>query len=130
MPENEASSVCGGTHGTEGPSCDHRVAHLLREIERNPGSDLAALARTVRLSRSRLSHLFKRQMGCSLHNFTADRRMERSAQLLQKTETPVKEISYIVGYRHAPSFVRAFRKKFGCTPNDYRNHSTASLAQR
>jgi AraC-like DNA-binding protein len=34
---------------------------------------------------------------------------------------PIKEISYYAGYRHAPSFVRAFRNQFGASPSEYRN---------
>jgi AraC-like DNA-binding protein len=99
---------------------DHRIQYILRAIESDPSPDIALLARMLDLSPSRLSHLFKRETRQSLHSFLANRRLEKAAQLLARTETPVKEISYIVGYSHAASFVRAFRNKFGCTPNSYR----------
>jgi AraC family transcriptional regulator, arabinose operon regulatory protein len=102
----------------------------LQTIESNPASDVTALTHLAHLSSSRLSHLFKHEVGRSLHSYLADRRLKKAAELLRLTETPVKEVSYIVGYRHSPSFVRAFRKKFGCTPNDLRNGvmtKTASL---
>jgi AraC family transcriptional regulator, arabinose operon regulatory protein len=100
---------------------DRRIKSILQTIESNPASDVTALTHVVHLSSSRLSHLFKHEVGCSLCSYLADRRLEKAAQLLRRTDTPVKEVSYIVGYRHSPSFVRAFRKKFGCTPNDLRN---------
>jgi AraC-like DNA-binding protein len=103
------------------PVHDHRIECILQMIDADLAFDVTALAQVVHLSRSRLSHLFKREMGQSLYSYLADCRLERAAQLLQQTQTPVKEVSYIVGYRHAPSFVRAFRKKFGCAPNDCRN---------
>jgi two-component system, response regulator YesN len=100
---------------------DRRIQYILRAIESDPSVDIATLAGMVDLSASRLSHLFKRETRHSLHSFLANRRLEKAGQLLGRTETPVKEISYIVGYSHAASFVRAFRKKFGCTPNTYRD---------
>jgi|HubBroStandDraft_5_1064220.scaffolds.fasta_scaffold418513_1 AraC-like DNA-binding protein len=106
---------------------DPRIESILQTIEVEPASDMPALTQIAHLSSSRLSHLFKREVGRSLHSYLADRRLEKAARLLQRTDTPVKEVSYIVGYRHSPSFVRAFRKKFGCTPNDLRNRVMTSV---
>ncbi len=75
----------------------------------------------VNLSSSRLSHLFKTATGSSLQTYLSNCRLEKAAELLQSTEMPIKEVSYSVGYRHAPSFVRAFRNKYASSPNDYRN---------
>jgi AraC-like DNA-binding protein len=103
---------------------DRRIQYILRAIESDPSADIATLAGRLDLSASRLSHLFKRETRHSLHKFLANRRLKKAAQLLAHTGTPVKEVSYIVGYSHAASFVRAFRKKFGCTPNSYRDGAT------
>lgn len=100
---------------------DRRIQYVLRAMEADPAAGISALAAMVNLSVSRLSHLFKVETHRSLHSHLANRRMEKAAQLLELTETPVKEISYIVGYSHSASFVRAFRKRFGCTPVRYRN---------
>lgn len=107
---------------------DHRVRKVLQAIEADPTPDLRQLARMVNLSSSRLSHLFKTATGLSLQTFLAQRRLERAAELLQSTDMPVKEISFYVGYRHAPSFVRAFRNRFRASPNDYRGRQRAALS--
>lgn len=112
------------------PVHDRRIRFILETIESNPASDVTALSRVAHLSSSRLSHLFKREVGCGLYSYLADRRLEKGAELLRNPDTPVKEVSYIVGYRHSPSFVRAFRKKFGCTPNEFRNGVTAEPAMQ
>jgi AraC family transcriptional regulator of arabinose operon len=106
---------------------DGRIQYILRVIESEPSSAIAELARMVNLSPSRLSHLFKRETRHSLHRFLANRRLEKAARLLAATRTPVKEISYLVGYSHPASFVRAFRKKFGCAPNRYRVNSDFAI---
>jgi AraC family transcriptional regulator of arabinose operon len=129
MQKNEREVACERKDDHAVCSLDERIRAVLREIENDPSLDTAMLARTAHLSNSRLSHLFKREMGSTLFQFVTDRRLEKAAQLLEETETPVKEVSYSVGYRHPPSFLRAFRKRFGCTPNDYRNRAADVVAQ-
>lgn len=100
---------------------DRRVQHILRSIERDPSQDIATLARLVDLSSSRLSHLFKLETGCSLQTFLVSCRLKKAAELLRRNQSAVKEVSYNVGYAHPPSFIRAFRRKFGCSPSEYRS---------
>jgi AraC-like DNA-binding protein len=106
---------------------DQRVQLILQTIQCDPARDIAELARRVNLSSSRLSHLFKLETHHSLQSFLTNCRLEKAAELLLCTETPVKEISYSIGYCHPPSFVRAFRSRFGCSPKDYRNRQRVRL---
>ncbi len=99
---------------------DDRIRKVLLAIHSNPGHSIQELSAMVNLSSSRLSHLFKASTGLSLQNFLTTCRLEIAVDLLHSTEMPIKEISYRVGYLHAPSFVRAFRNKFGASPSDYR----------
>jgi AraC-like DNA-binding protein len=106
---------------------DFRIQTILQTIESNPTESVRDLAQRVNLSSSRLSHLFKAKMGFSLTIFLAERRMEKAADLLRSTEMRIKEITFIVGYQQEPSFVRAFRKKFECTPTSYRHQQRLRL---
>jgi AraC family transcriptional regulator, arabinose operon regulatory protein len=107
---------------------DSRVRKVLQAIEADPSCEIQDLAQMVNLSNSRLSHLFKSTTGISLQSVLSDARLQRAAELLQSTDMAVKEISYHVGYRHAPSFVRAFRNKVGASPNDYRSRQRVPLS--
>ena len=100
---------------------DERVERILQTIESASAYDLTQLARIAGLSNSRLSHLFKQETGLDLRSFLTHYRLEKAAELLQDAGMPVKEVSYIVGYRHSASFARAFHRKFGCAPKHYRN---------
>jgi len=102
------------------PVLDQRVQRVLQTIKTAPAYDLSALARIAGLSNSRLSHLFKQETGRDLRSVLTHYRLEKAAELLQDAGMPVKEVSYIVGYRHSASFVRAFQRKFGCPPKRYR----------
>ncbi len=119
MSGNYSSAIAGVLRSSH-KNVDGRIQYVLRAIESDPSRDIAALARMVNLSPSRLSHLFKRETRRSLHGCLANLRLEKAAQLLAETPASVKEVSYIVGYKHPASFVRAFRKRFGRTPNSFR----------
>ncbi len=99
---------------------DGRIRIILQAVESNPGHSIHDLAEMVNLSISRLSHLFKATTGLSLQNFLTTCRLRAALDLLHSTRMPIKEISYRAGYRHPPSFVRAFRNQFGASPSDYR----------
>jgi AraC-like DNA-binding protein len=100
---------------------DGRIRMVVQVIESNPSRSISDLAGMVNLSVSRLSHLFKAATGLSLQHFLTTCRLQSALHLLHSTEMPIKEISYYAGYRHAPSFVRAFRNQFGASPSEYRN---------
>ena len=99
---------------------DYRIRKVLEALEHNPAKSVPELAGLVNLSRSRLGHLFKLQMGVDLSHFLANQRLEKGAELLQRTELSIKQIAVIVGYHHASSFGRGFQNKFGLAPADFR----------
>ena len=109
MSERAQQSVSCKTVEHQRPQvADYRIRRVMQAIEADPSQDIRALARMVNLSSSRLSHLFKIATGTSLQSYLSNWRLEAAAALLQSTETPIKEVSYSVGYRHAPSFVVPF----------------------
>ena len=99
---------------------DHRVRRIIQLIEAHPKHRVKELAEVVNLSASRLEHLFKEETGHRLSLYIQDQKLEKARDLLLTTGMQVKEISFNVGYEHAPSFVRAFKGKFSLTPKDYR----------
>jgi AraC family transcriptional regulator of arabinose operon len=110
-----------------GSPADFRIGKVLRSIESNPSQSISDLARSLNLSNSRLSHLFKARTGQSLNVFLVQRRLDKAAGLLRATEMRVKEITYGVGYCQEPSFVPAFKKRFDCSPTIYRNQQRPLL---
>jgi AraC-like DNA-binding protein len=116
------STMIGNRRMSHSPlPTDDRIRRVLQAIESNPEHSIQELSDMVNLSSSRLSHLFKTATGFSLQTFLTNCRLQLALDLLHSTEMPIKEISYRAGYRHAPSFVRAFRNKFGASPSGYRS---------
>ena len=82
------------------------------------------LARQVGLSQSRLSHLFKRQVGTAPMQYLEGLRLRRACDLLVMTDMPVAAIAEEVGYTNAAYFTSLFRRRYGHAPTAYREHAT------
>ena len=102
---------------------DYRILKVLQSVQGDPSKTVLELACLVNLSRSRLGHLFRVQVGTDLDSFLRDARLEKAAELLQQTELSIKEIAGRVGYHHPSSFDRGFQHKFGVPPADFRRRN-------
>jgi len=105
---------------------DGRVQRVVQVLNEDPFRTLPELAHSCQMSMSRLSHLFKNEIGINVKNYRTERRLQIAASKLASTGMPIKEIAYTVGYRHSSSFVRAFKTHFGLSPASYRTEATAS----
>lgn len=99
---------------------DRRIQRVVQALNEDPSRTLPELAHTCRMSTSRLSHLFKDEVGINVKNYRVGCRLHVAAGMLGSTSTPIKEIAYTAGYRHSSSFVRAFKSHFGLSPACYR----------
>ena len=102
---------------------DRRVQELLNILDREWNKPLRVtdLASRVGLSVSRVEHLFKNETGTSLRNFIHERRVWYAAKFLKTTEMRISEIAYYVGFQDPSNFARAFRRKFGTSPTQFRS---------
>ena len=101
---------------------DFRVEKTTRLLNENSSRKLAEVAGACALSTSRLSHLFKAELGTSVGKFRCTCRFKRAKRMLADPEVPIKEIAYALGYHHTSSFTRAFELYVGKSPSDYRKH--------
>ena len=81
---------------------------------------IAEIAAVVGINRSYLTSIFKREMHMSPQEFLISFRLEKAAQLLRETDDPVGSIASAVGYTDPLTFSKAFRKKYGEAPSEYR----------
>ncbi|MDD6072135.1 MAG: AraC family transcriptional regulator [Clostridiales bacterium] len=81
------------------------------------------IADRIGITRSHLNHSFQKELNISVQRFLIDFRMHKAANLLVSTTMSVKEIANQVGYNDQLVFSKAFKKKFGMSPNNYRTHT-------
>ncbi len=92
-------------------------------IESEPSRSVRELASAIGLSARHLQRLFKQETGVDVRKWLAEQRLQRAAYLLAASEMQAKGIAYLVGYRHYPSFVRAFERRFAQAPKQYRHRN-------
>jgi len=95
---------------------DVRIQGVVQVLNSDPFRTLPELAHNCQISTSRLTHLFKDEIGINVKHYRLDCRLQMAAEMLVTTKRPIKEIAYSAGYRHCSSFTRAFDTRFGLSP--------------
>lgn len=78
------------------------------------------IAEHVGISRSYLNHVFREKLNLSVQGALIDFRLNKAANLLSSTTMSIKEVTHRVGYHDSLVFSKAFKKKFGVSPKQYR----------
>lgn len=108
-------------HVRRGPQ-DARLRRVLQHIaDHLEGElDVGTLADLVHLSPSRLSHLFRDEVGMGPRQYVERERLERAALLLRFSDYPVGEVARRSGWTDPLYFSRRFALVFGRPPSAYR----------
>ena len=113
---------------------EHRRLYLLGRVVvaryyRRPLT-LAAVARALCTSPRQLQRAYA-QFGDSFHEDLLTRRMSVAAKLLiEQRAIPVSDVARLVGYRQAPNFAHAFRRRYGLSPALFRDRALRHAAAR
>lgn len=105
----------------------HKALELLHREVASPWT-VAALAKSVGLSRSAFAARFTALVGEPPLQYLARWRMARASELLRDTRARISEIADGVGYGSVPSFNKAFRKWQGESPTMFRKRHGLSPA--
>jgi len=81
---------------------------------------LDSVSAILDLNASYFSSLFKRTFQVNFLDYLTDLRMDAAKELLKDPLRSTAEVANMVGYDSANYFTRAFKKKVGMTPTDYR----------
>jgi len=96
------------------PVVAYAAGHLDQDVS------LAALAGQAGLSTFHLHRVFSAAAGETPKQFTLRLRLGRAAAMLLTSDDSVLDIALGCGFQSHEAFCRAFRKRFGMTPSDYR----------
>lgn len=91
-------------------------------ILENPRMDLglAALANVAGVSPRHLSRLFHAEQGMSPATYVEVMRIDIARQLLEDSTAPIKAVAYAAGFGSTATLRRAFMRRIGVTPLEYR----------
>ena len=88
----------------------------------DPKLDIETVCGVAFISVSSLQRAFAKYFGISPKQYLIQLRMNRALELLTENELSVKEISFACGFTDEKYFSRAFKKKFGYSPSQLKNH--------
>lgn len=99
-----------------------RVVAARRIIDErwNEKLTLDKIARACGLNRAKLTRGFRDLFKCTIAEAIAETRLTQAKRMLLTTNLPVSSIGYESGYLNNASFARAFGRRFGQSPSDYR----------
>lgn len=104
-------------------SLDSRVAKACEYLRRQLEIPLTVkeIADHCNVSTSRISHLFKEEMGMGLQEYRNRLRMQNARNLLVTTRLPVSAIALKTGYSDPSQFSKYFHRQNGCSPRQFRS---------
>ena len=103
-----------------------RVTDIIEEQIDNQQFDRVQLAECLFMSVSQLNRKLKALVNQSASQLILSHRLQRGAFLLKQNGATIMEIGLQVGFYDQAHFTRQFKKRYGCTPSEYRKKTTKS----
>jgi len=99
-----------------------RVERAIEYIQCNYSEKLSVehIAMEVRLSKEKLQAGIQHKTKLTLHEYLVSVRIEKSKDLLTKTELPIKAIADSTGFKKAGHFCDVFKALNSVTPSQFR----------
>ena len=92
-------------------------AYVRKNLKTVTVSDMAA---DQHYNTKYFSRVFAEAMGMKPIEYITDCKMEWAKNSLTHSQLSITEITEAIGYDHRNGFAIAFKKKYGCTPSEYR----------
>lgn len=105
---------------------DREKIHLARKIlEENISAPIALidLAHKVGLNDFKLKKGFKEIYGTTVFGYLNELRMNEAKKFLILNEKTIADISFFCGYKFVQNFSKAFKQKFGASPEKFRKNT-------
>ncbi|SMF83829.1 Predicted TIM-barrel enzyme [Paenibacillus uliginis N3/975] len=84
---------------------------------------LTELADQIHVSRTHLSALFNKEVGCTFPEYLAKYRIHKAQDVMKHTKLSLSRIAELVGYPDYVHFSKTFKKYAGVTPQNFRKQT-------
>ena len=98
----------------------HRALNYLHRHYDERDLSLTSVAAALQCNGNYLTQRFTQLVGQHMHSYIVTLRVERACQELLSTDSSVKRIAHVVGFRDAGRLSRVFRRHVGVSPTEYR----------
>jgi AraC-like DNA-binding protein len=104
---------------------DFYIQEAVTYMEKNYQRDLTVeeIADVCKLNRSYFSKLFKESVGCPPQEFLIRMRLSKATELMKTSPASIGDISSVCGYPNQLHFSRAFKKRYGMSPREWRTQN-------
>ena len=104
---------------------DYYIKEAINYIEQNFQNNITIedIAKVCGINRSYFGKILRRSTGRSPQEVLMNYRMIKAAELLKLTSLSIADIGSAVGYENQLHFSRAFKKKYGVPPREWRNRN-------
>lgn len=97
-------------------------SNLVEYIEQHLDEDLTLerLADEFYVSKYHIAHVFKENVGLSIHQYITKKRLSLCQEAI-RAKMNISEVYHAYGFGDYSSFYRAFKKEFGISPKEFRD---------
>ena len=119
-------------HLVAGAAAQSPIERVQQFIRDNPQKalTLTEIARHAAMSPRNFSRVFRRETGMSPAAYMEMSRIEHARRLLEESKLPVQQALYKSGFGSPVVGRRAFQKRLGLTPSEYRERFRSSSASK
>ncbi len=98
-----------------------RIVHYCHEHYRDDIT-VRDIAETLHISKSTVSHIFSTQLRVSFPDYIHELRLADAVDMLENETVSITQVAELSGFSTIRTFNRAFRKKYGISPTEYRKN--------
>ena len=98
--------------------------------ERNGLPTVRYFADKLCLSSNYFGDMFKKETGKTPQEYIQEKIIGLAKEMVAGTDETVSHIAYSLGFQYPQHFCRLFKRRVGCTPNEYRSQASAHCGMR
>lgn len=103
---------------------------IISYIKENMEEDLTLdkIAGKFHYSKFYIERIFRESTGWTVYKYIQNQRLSEAARKLKETDKAIVEIAYEAHYNSQQAFTLAFRRRYLCTPQEYRKKEVRMTA--